>query len=113
MPSSLDAPEYEGPWHSDKSLVYAQIVVWPSAVCIHEWSSTAQGQGNTIRAVAELRVRWPEKAIVAYGIGSEPSDKSWQYWVHLASKRVVDELLDDDGVAVQFTLGSMTHGFKL
>lgn len=62
---------------------------------IYEWSSHRPGQGNTLRALNEIRVE--ALKVFAIGVGY-PGDESYSYWQHLLDARLIDGAEDDDGV---------------
>ena len=85
----------EAYWMSSDRTVTAMLDVDDGCIVILEWSSFAPGQGNTNKALAELKNEG--KHIHANGIGYEPSDKSWQYWIHMMDKGLVDTAESDEG----------------
>lgn len=80
-------------WVSRDEHVRAEIEVTSAGVAIYEWTSRARG--STVPALRELRQRY--KRVHVVGVGHEPSDASWTYWVHMHQKGLIDSLEDDEG----------------
>lgn len=76
--------------------VHGVVAVGDAGVAIHEWSSAQRG--HTARALQELRDCYG--TVTAIGIGADPADASWRYWLHMARKGLVDRLEDDDHAVV-------------
>jgi hypothetical protein len=94
-------PEYDhdGEWTSEDGKVLAMITGKENNwVCIDEFSSYEKGKGYAEKALKELKLKF--KSITANGIGSEPSHSSWQFWIHMKKKGLVDNLLNDEGDTV-------------
>jgi hypothetical protein len=69
----------------------------PGVIAIYEFASC--GRIGAVRALFE-RWRKDYKCIVAVGIGSDPTDRSWRFWKAVFKAGYVDELKDDDMVVV-------------
>jgi hypothetical protein len=59
---------------------------------IFEWQSNAKGQGNTIKALQELKQQYPGFNIQIVN-AVNPA-----YWLHMARKGLVDQITDENGV---------------
>ena len=81
---------------SSDGYVHGILSIGESGANILEWSSNRKG--CTLAALIELKRTY--KNLKAVGIGSEPTDPSWTYWLHMHNKKLVDELEDDDSNAV-------------
>jgi len=84
-------------WTSSDGFVESEMLVMPNSIDIYDWHSSKKGEGRTIRALQELRDRYPGRKIYVHGIGVTDEDPSWKYWVHMARKGHEDVLLDDGG----------------
>jgi hypothetical protein len=88
-------------WISSDRSVSAEISAEVGRyVSIYEWNSHTPGQGNTNKAIAELKSQFRTDHIVAEGVGMNKEDPSWQYWLHQKKKGLINTLYDDEGEEV-------------
>jgi hypothetical protein len=69
-------------------------------IYIEEWSSLNPGQGNTDRALQELRNRYSGYRLIAYDATSMGAE---DYWRAMKVKGLIDNLTDDDGQVIAKT----------
>lgn len=91
--------EIDGKWKSKDGTVCVDIVgIAGEYVSIHSFSSLEDGKGNARRALKELKDKF--NFVAAIGIGMEPTDPSWKFWVYMKEEGLVDKLEDDEGNTV-------------
>lgn len=109
-PATLSAIESDNPrlpaptaFRSADGLVTGLITFYPAGpassaspgiVVIEEWSSEHSGQGNTRKALIELRERYG--VVCASGVGYSGSP-SYRYWQKMLDEGLIQEATDDDG----------------
>ena len=62
--------------------------------CIQEFTSYPPGVGHARRFLETLRKKF--KYTGANGIGEHPDNDSWKFWVQMADKGLVDDLMGDE-----------------
>lgn len=66
---------------------------------IYEWSSHNPGEGNTIKALADIKNKY-KGPISVHDIG-EPGTDSFNYWKKMQARGLVDKLLDADDNVIE------------
>lgn len=93
IPESTELPEFR------ENLVVHDCVVSgqpaEGAFVIYEFSSKSPGKGNAAAALAELKRTYGYLAVTDIGY---PGDSSYSFWKHMLSRKLVDEVNDDQGV---------------
>ncbi len=78
-------------------MVIATLIIETDGVIITEFESLDEGAGNTLKALRRLKREFGH--VTAQNIG-DAGDASFEYWMHIHAKGLVDRLIDasDDDV---------------
>ena len=73
-------------------LVTGLVGISGHVLAIYEWRSLTARKGNTNSALRSLRKSY--QTLEVKDIGADSNDSSWQYWLHIRAKGLVERLYD-------------------